>query len=142
MRAMIRKTRFHRKGGSDPKAMTKSNPSLLCEDVSRASALLRVLANPHRLALVCYLLDNEVSVSALEEVLGIRQPTLSQQLGELREHGVIASVRRGRFTVYRVVDPYAVSLVRFLRGMYRGLHDVTGRRDMGGLPLDEAMFDG
>lgn len=122
--------------------MTKTSAPVLCNDVARAAALLRVLSNGNRLALVCYLLENEVSVSALEEALGIRQPTLSQQLGELREHGVIASVREGRYTIYRVVDPYAATLVRSLRSMFLGLHDVTGQRAMGPLPLSEAMFDG
>ena len=41
---------------------------------------MKVLANPDRLMILCQLSQRELRVGELEEVLGIVQPTLSQQL--------------------------------------------------------------
>ena len=52
-----------------------------------AAALLKTLAHPARLMLACTLAEGEFSVGELEQRLDIHQPTLSQQLGVLREAG-------------------------------------------------------
>ena len=45
-----------------------------------ACRLMKVLSNPDRLMLLCQLSQGEKRVGELEEILGIVQPTLSQQL--------------------------------------------------------------
>ena len=50
-----------------------------------ASGLLKVLANEDRLLLLCQMVDGEKCVSDLEEMLDIRQPTLSQQVKQLED---------------------------------------------------------
>jgi DNA-binding transcriptional ArsR family regulator len=121
--------------------MTKPVSSKVCRSVGEASELLKRIANANRLAIVCYLMETEASVSALEDDLGIRQPTLSQQLAELREAGVIEGRRDGKAIVYRVVDPRIETIVYALREMFSGLDDVTGRFGTARLPVDEMMFD-
>ena len=49
-----------------------------------ACALLKALANPHRLMIVCSLIDGEQSVGALAQLLGVRETLASQHLGLLR----------------------------------------------------------
>ncbi|TKB31302.1 MAG: helix-turn-helix transcriptional regulator, partial [Mesorhizobium sp.] len=44
------------------------------------AALLKTLAHPMRLMLVCTLVEGEHSVNQLEDELNIHQPNLSQQL--------------------------------------------------------------
>ncbi len=121
--------------------MTKPAPTKVCRSVGEASELLKLIANANRLAIVCYLMEAPASVSALEIELGIRQPTLSQQLAELREAGIIEGQRDGKAIVYRVTDPRVETVVRTLREMFAGLDDVTGRFGITRLPVDEVMFD-
>lgn len=121
--------------------MTKPVSNLICRSVVEASELLKLVANANRLAIVCYLMETEASVSALEYELGIQQPTLSQQLAELRDAGVIEGSREGKAVIYRVTDPRITQLVLTLRGLYTDLSDVTGKKGRRDLPLDEAMFD-
>jgi len=47
------------------------------DNAKRASVFLKSLANGNRLVILCALADGEKNVSQLEEILGIRQPTLS-----------------------------------------------------------------
>jgi DNA-binding transcriptional ArsR family regulator len=79
-----------------------------------ACALLKVLANPDRLLLMCLLSQGELSVGDLEEQLGIRQPTLSQQLGVLRENALVTTRRDGKNIFYSVASPQALAVMAAL----------------------------
>jgi len=95
---------------------TAMHPDLLRKAASRAVGALKVLANEDRLLLLCQLSQGEASVGELEELLGIRQPTLSQQLGVLRNEGVVHTRREGKQIFYRVADP---ELLQVLATLYR-----------------------
>lgn len=71
-------------------------------DIEGSVAVLRALANPSRLRIALRLLAGEQAVSELESGLGIKQPTLSQHLAELRDAGVVATRRDSRAVFYRL----------------------------------------
>ena len=85
---------------------------------SEVCGMLRVLANEDRLLLLCQLSKGEMSVSDLETVLDIRQPTLSQQLGVLRNEALVATRRDGKRIYYRIADERALALLVSLHGLY------------------------
>ena len=83
-----------------------------------ACALLKALSNPDRLLILCHLSQGEARVGELEQVLGIVQPTLSQQLGVLRNQGVVATRREGKNIFYSVADPNVLELLVVLYRLY------------------------
>ena len=83
-----------------------------------ASALLRALAHEDRLLLLCQLSQGERSVGELEALLDIHQPTLSQQLGVLRNEGLVATRREGKRIHYSVAEPKALALLATLYQLY------------------------
>ena len=64
-----------------------------------ASEFLKALAHESRLMILCILCEGERSVSELEQLLALRQPTVSQQLARLREDGLVKTRRQGK-TIY------------------------------------------
>ncbi len=94
---------------------------MICRNIGLASGLLALLANPNRLAIVCLLLEGERSVMALEVALDIQQPTLSQQLGILREAGIITGRRLARRVFYRLADERTARVVETLRSIFEEL---------------------
>jgi DNA-binding transcriptional ArsR family regulator len=95
--------------------MNDTLPVAELEQVAEQVALfLRSLANRDRLLLLCHLIDGERTVGALEEATGIRQPSLSQQLGVLREEGLVDTRREGRFVHYRIASAEASELLGVL----------------------------
>lgn len=82
------------------------------------AALLKTLSHPVRLVLVCTLVEGEFSVGALEEELGIHQPTLSQQLGVLREAGIVETRRASKQVFYRLAEAKAARLVLALHDIF------------------------
>lgn len=93
---------------------TVSDFARLRASADAASQLLKALANPDRLLLLCQLAEGERSVGELQETLGIVQPTLSQQLGVLRREGLVATRRDGKQIHYRIASPIALALIHTL----------------------------
>src|SRR3954452_5365987 len=82
------------------------------------TALLRALANEDRLLLLCQISQGEKSVSELETLLDIRQPTLSQQLGVLRSEGLVSTRRDGKRIYYSVADAKVLAVLERLYTLY------------------------
>lgn len=78
------------------------------------SEILKVIANPHRLLMLCKLIDDEVSVGELAEELGVRDAVASQHLSILRRSGVVTTRRDGQTIFYQLADPRIRSLIETL----------------------------
>ena len=99
-------------------ATSELNVGAMREAAGKATAMLRVLANEDRLLLLCQLTQGEACVSDLEELLGIHQPTLSQQLGVLRAEDIVSTRREGKKIYYQVSDERVVAVLNTLYGLY------------------------
>jgi DNA-binding transcriptional ArsR family regulator len=80
----------------------------------KASRLLKALANPARLLLLCQLTQGEHCVSELEAHVGVLQPTLSQQLAVLRQEGLVETRREGKQIFYSIASPQALAVMQVL----------------------------
>ncbi len=80
----------------------------------RACNLMKVLSNPDRLMILCQLSQGEKRVGELEALLGIVQPTLSQQLTVLREEHLVSTRRDGKNIYYSINSPQALALIQTL----------------------------
>ncbi|MFC2973232.1 ArsR/SmtB family transcription factor [Azotobacter bryophylli] len=90
----------------------------LRHSADRAQQLLKTLANRDRLMLLCQLSHGERNVGELEALLGIRQPTLSQQLGVLRREGLVETRRDGKQIHYRISSSHALAVIATLYELF------------------------
>lgn len=79
-----------------------------------ACRLMKVLANPDRLLILCQLSQGERRVGELEALLGIVQPTLSQQLTVLRDEELVSTRREGKNIHYALTSPEALAVMQVL----------------------------
>jgi DNA-binding transcriptional ArsR family regulator len=79
----------------------------MVENAKRASDFLKALAHESRLMILCILAEGEKSVSELEDLLSLRQPTVSQQLARLRSDGLVTTRRDGKAIYYRLASDEA-----------------------------------
>ncbi len=70
--------------------------------MSNEEAVFRALADPTRRAIFERLTRGEAAVKDLTDRFPISQPAISQHLAALREAGLVAERREGRFAYYRV----------------------------------------
>jgi DNA-binding transcriptional ArsR family regulator len=94
------------------------DPEALRSAAGQAVGALKLLANEDRLLLLCQLSQGEMCVGDLEDMLGIHQPTLSQQLGVLRAEGVVSTRRQGKNIFYSVADPAMLEILAVLYRLY------------------------
>lgn len=83
-----------------------------------AATLLKAIANPRRLMILCELQKGERSVGALEKIVGLRQSPLSQHLAKLRRDGLVATRRESQTIYYSLADPAVTKVIRVLRDLY------------------------
>jgi DNA-binding transcriptional ArsR family regulator len=101
----------------------KFDPRALKASADDACALLKGLANPHRLMLVCSLIDGEQSVGALAGMLGVSKTLASQHLGLLRRDGVVAARRDGQTIYYGLQSGQARAVVETLSNLFCAVPD-------------------
>ena len=83
-----------------------------------ASKLLKVISNRDRLVLLCQMTRAECSVSELEAITGIQQPTLSQQLTILRTEALVNTRRDGKQIFYSIASNEALAVLQVLYQLY------------------------
>lgn len=90
----------------------------MAEAAARTSAFLKTLANKHRLMILCQLVEGEKSVGELESLLGLRQPTLSQQLARLRAEGVVTTRRQAKMIYYALASDETKQVLELLYALF------------------------
>lgn len=80
--------------------------------------VLKSLANPDRLMILCHLSQQELNVSQIEQITQIHQPTLSQQLMMLRKSEVVSTRREGKQIFYSIQDQKIVTILTTLHHLY------------------------
>lgn len=83
-----------------------------------ARDLLKALAHETRLMILCLLVQEERSVGELEQLMGLRQPSVSQQLARLRFDGLVNARREGRTIYYSLGSEEAKQVVSLLYELY------------------------
>ncbi len=83
-----------------------------------AAALLKVLANPQRLRILCLMVERERSVGEINAQLPLSQPALSQHLGVLRDRGLVDTRREAQTIYYSLADGPARVLLQTLHQLY------------------------
>lgn len=96
----------------------KRESKMTCEKTEAAINFMKSLANPNRLIIALALMEGERSVGDLETSLGLRQPSLSQQLAELRESGLVEARRQAKQVYYRISDKRAAALLAALHQIF------------------------
>lgn len=88
------------------------------ESARDATAFLKALANENRLLVLCHLADGEKSVTELEQLIGIRQPTLSQQLARLRSEHLVTTRREAKTVFYSLASGDVTLVIQLLHKMF------------------------
>lgn len=71
----------------------------------------KALANEKRLAVVHALREGELCACELETVLDAPQSTVASHLRKLRDAGIVATRKEGKWTYYRIADTASLQLL-------------------------------
>jgi DNA-binding transcriptional ArsR family regulator len=111
---------FSKQPGKPPMDTSTLDLDKMKASAGNACRLMKVLSNPDRLMLLCQLSQGEKRVGELEEILGIVQPTLSQQLTVLRDEELVTTRRDGKNIYYQIASPQALAVMNVLFDQFCG----------------------
>ena len=102
------------------KTVTRRAADQMAAHADEAAQLLRALASPHRLQVLCALTGGEHSVGELNARVALSQSALSQHLARLRDEGLVSTRRDGQTVYYALADGPALTVIEALHGVYCG----------------------
>ena len=91
--------------------MRKASTKVLLAKCDEVSDLLRSLAHPVRLKVLCKTLEGEQSVNELTAFCGISQSAMSQFLARMKADGLLESRRESTRRYYSVRDARVLRLL-------------------------------
>ena len=90
---------------------------------------LKALAHPLRFRILSALAAGERNVGEIEQVTGIAQPGLSQQLGVLRKAGLVETRKEAKLVFYAVAAEAIETVTAALAGLAPGVAVASGPTD-------------
>lgn len=98
--------------------MKKNKNLMLVEKCEEVAGLLKYLAHPQRLILLCTIAESAKTVGDLQEFCGMSQSLTSQVLAKMKAEGLIASVKDGKFVTYHIADERVSKIIQSLSGIF------------------------
>jgi ArsR family transcriptional regulator, virulence genes transcriptional regulator len=92
----------------------------MAEQAGRAADLLKAMAHPERLRVLCLLVDGERSVGEINREVSLSQSALSQHLAKLRDEGLVDTRKEAQTVYYRLAAGPAVAVIETLHAAYCG----------------------
>ncbi|PHC39078.1 transcriptional regulator [Bacillus toyonensis] len=87
-------------------------------DYNRPADILRMLGHPMRLMIVQELIaKSPLNVSELQNLIGVPQSTVSQQLIKLKDFKMVSYERKGNEIYYTVSDKKVIEVIEFMKGI-------------------------
>ena len=80
--------------------------------------ILKLLAHPKRLLILCKLRNWPQTVGELEKWCTISQSQLSQFLIKMRDEWILSSEKSGQFVTYNISDPRILELANSLQRIF------------------------
>ncbi|MCI8822918.1 MAG: winged helix-turn-helix transcriptional regulator [Lachnospiraceae bacterium] len=89
------------------------------EKAKRIAELLKLLANEHRLLILCALMKGPLTVGEIHLFTpNITASALSQNLNQLRMAGILESEKQGMNVIYRIRDQRVTALLGAVKECY------------------------
>lgn len=92
----------------------------MARHAGEAAALLKALAHPARLLVLCQLVEGECSVGQLQPLTGLSMSALSQHLAVLRDMAMVQTRRESQTIFYSLAEGPAASVLDALYDAYCG----------------------
>ena len=88
------------------------------QSINEASAAMQAMAHPLRLKILCLVNNQELSVLEIVDAVGTTQSNISQHLGVLRDHGLLAARKEANQVFYSIPDPRILQMIALTREIF------------------------
>ena len=89
------------------------------EQAKKIAELLKMLANEHRLLILCALINGRRSVGEIHQYTpNITASALSQHLNQMKTAGILSSEKQGMNVFYWIADKRVITLMETIKKEY------------------------
>ncbi|EGR0057761.1 helix-turn-helix transcriptional regulator [Vibrio vulnificus] len=88
------------------------------QSAESVSELLKIVAHPERLMVLCQLTKGEIGVGELQQSSTLSQSAFSQHLTVLRKHGLVNARKASQQVFYSLADPRIEKLIGSLQFIF------------------------
>ncbi len=88
------------------------------EDIEQVAALLKTMAHPIRMRILCLLQDNEMTVGELREEVKTTNANVSQHLTIMRNKNIISSRKEANFIYNKIGDQRILALITTMKDLF------------------------
>ncbi len=96
----------------------KTDINKLASQCESVAAILKAIAHPQRLKVLCSLTEGEKTVSELESYCGASQSSVSQYLAKMKAEGLLSSRRDGQQIYYRIESGDLLKLIKTMQKIF------------------------
>ncbi|MHA7845702.1 ArsR/SmtB family transcription factor [Serratia sp. D1N4] len=98
---------------------TEPDLQSLLASADAASKLLKAMSNPHRLLILCMLVDSPgTGAGELAAITGLSPSATSQHLARMRDEGLIENARDGQRINYFIKNTAVQEVISTLKAIY------------------------
>ena len=98
--------------------MDTANIDQMKSNVEEVAELLKIMAHPERLMVLCQLTQGEVGAGQLQKNSSLSQSAFSQHLTVLRKHQMIQARKESQQVFYSLADPRIAHLITSLHSVF------------------------
>lgn len=99
-------------------AATGGGEKMNDQDVDNVAALLKTMAHPIRLKILCLLQEREMTVGEIRDEVKTTNANVSQHLSILRNKGIINCRKDANFIFNNISDQRVVDLITTMRNLF------------------------
>ena len=88
------------------------------EQILDLATLLKSIAHPFRLQILCLLQDKEMTVGEISRTIKTTDANISQHLSILRNQGILGTRKEANFIYNRITDNRITSLIETMQGLF------------------------
>lgn len=88
------------------------------QQVEKIAGMLKTMAHPIRLKILCLLRDRELSVGDIQKEVRTTGANVSQHLNILRNHGIIAFRKDANFIYNQIADESVIELIKTMQRLF------------------------
>jgi ArsR family transcriptional regulator len=88
------------------------------QEIDELAAMLKALAHPIRLQILCLLQDGEMTVGEIRETAQTTNANISQHLTILRNKGIVGFRKEANFIYNRITDGRVIKLIETMQNLF------------------------
>ncbi len=94
------------------------NPEKMKDKCVEVSTIMKAIAHPQRLMIMCYLAEGEKNVGEIQELCEISQSQLSQFLNRMQREKLLKVRKESQFSYYSIADKNLIKLVQSMQKIF------------------------